>query len=169
MGVVNTKSTLVTNADAAVQVLNKQTEDGGRLREKIATVETVNGDSIASTYRFFRVKSSDRVSSLLLDSDDIGATTIADFGLYDIAAAGGAVVDADFFASAVSLKDGALANTDITHESGVIDAANYGKQVWEQLGLTADPKKVYDVAATLTAAADAAGTITLRMRYSDGN
>lgn len=169
MGVVNTKSTLVTNADATQQSLAAQIVDGGRLREKVATLETANGDSIASTYRFFRVHSSHRVAELIIDSDDIGTTTIADFGLYDIAAAGGAVVDADFFASAVSLKDGALANTNITHESGVVDAANYGKAIWEQLGLTSDPKKVYDVVATLTAAADAAGTITLRMKYADGN
>ena len=169
MAVVNTKSTLVTNADASQQSLASQLVDGGRLREKIATLETVSGNSSTSTYRFFRVHSSHRVSKLILDSDDIGTTTIADFGLYDIAANGGAVVDADFFASAVSLKDGALANTDITHESGVVDLPNYGKALWEQLGLSADPKKFYDVAATLTADADAAGTITLRLFYVDGN
>lgn len=169
MGVVNTKSALVTNADASQQSLAAQLVDGGRLREKIDTIETADGDSIGSTYRFFRVHSSHRVTDLFLDSDDIGTTTIADFGLYNIAANGGAVVDADFFASAVSLKDGAVANTNIVHESGVVDLPNYGKAIWEQLNLAADPKKFYDVAATLTAAADAAGTITLRMRYVDGN
>lgn len=169
MAVVNTKSTLVTNADATTQSLTKMTEDGGRLREKIATLETVSGDSIASTYRFFRVASNVRVSSLQLFCDDIGTTTIADFGLYDTAANGGAAVDADFFGSAVSLKDGAVAGTDITYESAVVDLPNYGKTLWEQLGLSADPRKYYDVVATLTAAADAAGTITLKLRYVDGN
>lgn len=169
MAVVNTKSTQVTNDDASQQSLNSTLVSGGRLREKVATLETANGDSIASVYRFVRVYSGWRISDVILDSDDIGTTTIADFGLYDTAANGGAAVDADFFASAQSLKDGALANTNITYESGVVDIANKGKALWEQLGLSADPKKFYDVAATLTAAADAAGTITLRVRYVDGN
>lgn len=171
MAVVNTKSTQITNADASQQTLNKSVVANGRIKENIATLETVNGDSIASVYRFFRVRSNWRVTDLILDSDDIGTTTIADFGLYKTAAAGGAVVDADFFASAVSLKDGALANSNITHESGtgVVDLPNYGKMLWEQLGLSADPNTEYDVCATLTAAADAAGTITLRVRYLDGN
>lgn len=165
--VVNTKSTTITNLDAAQVVRAKAFANGAPIKEWIETLETVNGDSIASVYRFFRVPSWIRVSDLILDSDDIGTTTIADFGLYDTSANGGAVVDADFFASAVSLKDGALANSNITHESGVIDAANYGKRIWEQLGLSADPQKYYDVCATLTAAADAAGTMTLRLKGTE--
>jgi hypothetical protein len=165
--VVNTKSTTITNLDAAQVVRAKAFANSAPIKEWIETLETVNGDSIASTYRFFRVPSWLRVSDLILDSDDIGTTTIADFGLYKTAADGGAVVDADFFASAQSLSGGALANTNITHESGVIDAANYGKRLWEQLGLSSDPQIYYDVVATLTAAADAAGTITLRLRGSE--
>jgi hypothetical protein len=168
MAVVNTKSTTITNLEASPIVLTNPLKSRGRLRESIETLETANGDSIASTYRFLRVHSSWRISDVILDSDDIGTTTIADFGLYKTTGDGGAVVDADFFASAVSLKDGALANTNITKESGVVDIANSGKALWEQLALTTDPGLFYDVTATLTAAADAAGTITLRVRYVDG-
>ena len=74
-------------------------------------------------------------------------------------------MDADFFGSAVSLKDGALNGTDITHESAVFDPDDIEKMIWQALGLSADPKIMYDVAATLTAAADAAGTISLKIRY----
>ena len=169
MAVVNTKSTLVTNADATTQTLNNNVNDGGRLRSKVATLEAVSGDSIGSTYRFMRVPSNARVDALLISSDDIGTTTVADFGLYRSAADGGAVVDADFFASALVLNAGALAKVDITYESAVVDTPNHGKALWEQLGLSADPKVFYDVCATLTAAADAAGTITLRCQYIDGN
>jgi hypothetical protein len=169
MAVVNTKSTLVTNADSTTQTLNAMSNDGGKLRSKIGTLEAVSGDSIGSTYRLVRVPSNARVDAVLLTSDDIGTTTIADFGLYRTAADGGAVVDADFFGSAVNLSSGALAKTDITYESAVVDAANHGKMLWEQLGLSADPRVMYDVTATLTAAADAAGTITLRVNYVDGN
>lgn len=164
MAVVNTKSTTITNLDAAQVTHAKAYASGGAIKEWVETLETANGDSIASVYRFFRVPSWIRVTDVILDSDDIGTTTIADFGLYDTAANGGAVVDADFFGSAVSLKDGALANSNITKESAVVDIANSGKRLWEQLGLSADPQKYYDVCATLTAAADAAGTITLRLR-----
>lgn len=169
MAVVNTKSTSVTNADASTQALGKQLNQGGRLREKCETVEVANGDSANSTYRFFRIKSGDRVSDLIMDSDDIGTTTTYDLGLYRNAADGGAVVDADFFASAVVVNAGALSNQLVARESGVVDIANRHKAIWEQLGLTSDPRIDYDVVATLVGAADGAGTLTLTMRYIDGN
>lgn len=168
MSVVNTKSTAVTNADATPVDLTGAYLSNGRLRESVGTVETANGDSVASVYRVARIPSHARVSQILLYSDDIGTTTIADLGLYQTAANGGAVVDADLFASAVSLKDGALSAVDVTHESAVFDIAHVERRLWEALGLTADPKVWYDVAFTLTGAADAAGTITAKIRYVDG-
>ena len=168
MAVVAVKSTQITNLDATPVVESPAYQNHGRLREMAESVTITSGDSIASVYRILRVWSSWRVSELILDSPDIGTTTVADFGLYKSAEYGGAVADADFFGSAVSLKDGALAKTDITRESGVITIANADTRIWEQLGLTADPKCWYDVAATLTAAADATGEIGLRLRYVDG-
>lgn len=165
MAVVDTKSTYVTNADATPVELNPSYQNG-TLREQVATIEATSGDSIGSTYRMLRVFSGWRISDLIIDSDDIGTTAAADVGLYDVASVNaGAVVDADFFASALSLSGGALAATNITHESAVIDVANKGKRIWEQLALTTDPGKWYDIVLTLTAATDAAGTITLRARY----
>jgi len=165
MAVVATKSTYVTNADATPVDLNPSYQNGV-LHEQVATIEATSGDSIASTYRMLRVWSGWRICDLLVDSDDIGTTTAGDVGLYDIAANNsGAVVDADFFASALSLSGGALSNQNITHESAVVDVANKYKRLWEQLALTSDPGKWYDIAVTLTAAADAAGTITMRVRY----
>lgn len=165
MAVVNTKSTSITNLDAGD--LNPDYKSRGVLREAVDTLETVNGDSIGSTYRTVRLWSGWRVSDVIIDSDDIGATTAADVGLYRTAADGGAVVDADFFASALVLNAGALSGSNVTHESGVVDIANKGKRLWEQLGLTADPGLWYDLALTLTAAADAAGTITTRVRFAE--
>lgn len=165
MAVVNTKSTSITNLDAGD--LNPDYKSRGVLREAVDTLETVNGDSIGSTYRTVRLWSGWRVSDVIIDSDDIGATTAADVGLYRTAADGGAVVDADFFASALVLNAGALSGSNVTHESAVVDIANKGKRLWEQLGLTADPGLWYDLALTLTAAADAAGTITTRVRFAE--
>ena len=165
MAVVNTKSTTITNLDAAQVTRAKAFANGAPLKEWIETLEAVNGDSIGSTYRFFRVPSWLRVSDLLADCDAI-TTCAGDVGLYRTAADGGAVVDADFFASAQSLA-AALVNSNIVHESAVVDAPNYGKRIWEQLALTTDPQIYYDVVVTLTAAAASAGTITLRLRGTE--
>jgi len=173
MAVVNTKSTAVTNADAATQTNLSLKIAGGRLRESVGTVEAVNGDSIGSTFRLARIRSNDRVSRVLLSCDAISSCA-GDVGIYDIAANGGAVVDADFFASAQSLAS-ALVNADVTHEADAADAgAGFGhadveKPLWQALGLAADPYKLYDIAVTLTAAAAANGTIAMKVQYVNGN
>jgi hypothetical protein len=165
MAVVAYKSAGITNRDAVPSTKNNAQIDGGMSQRAVATIETVNGDSIASTYAMVQIPSNAVINQVLLYSDDIGTTTIADFGIYQTTENGGAVVDADFFASAVSLKDGALNGTDITHESGVFNIDDAEKPLWSALGLTADPCRMYDIVATLTAAADAAGTITLKVSY----
>jgi len=166
MAVVAVKSTLITNADATPAVLNSPRVDGGFERIEVATAAITSGDSIDSTYRMFRVPSNAVMTDLRIYSPDIGTTTISDIGLYRTAKDGGAVVDADFFASALSLKDGAINGTDVLHESAVFSIANSGKELWDALGLTSDPSVFYDVAFTLTAAADATGTVKLIGRYA---
>jgi hypothetical protein len=147
-------------------VLNNPRVDGGFERVSVATAAITSGDSVASTYRMFRVPSNAVMTDLRIYAPDIGTTTISDIGLYDTAAAGGAVVDADFFASALSLKDGALNGTDVLHEAAVFTIANSGKELWDALGLTSDPHKFYDVALTLTGAADATATVKLVGRFT---
>lgn len=169
MAVVNTLSTTVTNLDANPAVQNPAYKHHGRLRESIEYVTIASGDSTGSTFRLFRCWSGWRVSELLLDSPDIGTTTVADVGLYDTALNGGAVVDADFFGSAVSLKDGAVVKSDVVVESAVVTLTNRTKRIYEQLGLTTDPGKYYDVVLTLTGDADAGGSVLGRMRYVDGS
>lgn len=164
MAVVERLSGVITDRDASPRV-KIQPYLEGRLKEVCGTLETVSGDSIGSTYRLFQVPSNARISQLLLYSDDIGTTTIADFGIYQTTANGGAVVDADFFGSAVSLKDGALNGSDITHESAIFGLEDMEKPLWEALGLSADSNRFYDVVATLTAAADAAATLSALLRY----
>ncbi len=166
MAVVAVKSTLVTNADATPAVLNNPRVDGGYERIEVSTVAITSGDTTASTYRMFRVPSNAVMTDLRIYSPDIGTTTIADIGLYRTAKDGGAVQDADFFASALSLKDGALNGVDVLHEAAVFTIANSGKELWDALGLTSDPSVFYDVALTLTADADATGTVKLIGRYA---
>lgn len=165
MAVVSTKSSVITNRDATPAVLSNANLLKGTMLEAVGMVEAANGDSIGSKYFMVTVPSNARISQVLLSCDDIGTTTIADVGVYKSTADGGTVVDADFFGSAVSLKDGALTNSDVTHESGAYDIDDSEKMLWSALGLTADPNINYDIILTLTAAADAAGTIVLKVRY----
>ena len=167
MAVVAVKSTSVTNANAIPRVQNSiGLADGAVYRAINDTVAVASGDSIGSTYRVGKIRSSDWVDRIRLVSADIGTTAAADLGLYDLltAANGGAVVDADFFGSAVSLSGGAI-DSDVSFESAAAGGlyTNGTKRVWEALGLSADPQKEYDVALTLTAAADAAGTVLMRL------
>lgn len=150
------KSTIITNADATPTVINTAQLANGRERSMRGVVTATTTKDAGSTYRFFRIKSNDLVKQLLLDNASWGASCTADFGLYKTAADGGAVVDADFFASAVDMNTANRA-LDITRESGVITVANMEKSVWELLGLSADPQIEYDVAATLVAATAATG------------
>lgn len=167
MAVVAVKSTSVTNQTATPRVQNGiGLENGQVIRAINDTVAVANGDSIGSTYRVGKIRSTDYVDRIRMVSADIGTTTVADVGLYDVsqATSAGAVVDADFFGSAVSLSGGAI-DSDVTFESAAAGGlyTNGTKRVWEALGLTSDPNKEYDVTLTLTAAADAAGTVALRV------
>ncbi len=169
MSVVNVKSGVITNRDATPKVLSNANIAGAHLKEAVGTVISTSGDSIDSVYRFCQIPSNARVSQVLLYCDDLGSTTIGDVGLHDTTENGGAVVDRDFFASAVSLKDGALNGTDVTHEAaGAFDIDDAEKMVWQCIsGLTADPKKLYDVTIMLTAANNGTGDITLKVTYTE--
>lgn len=155
------KSVPITNADATPAVLNKANVDGGRERHKRGVAVAVLGAAdVGSTYRFFRIKSNDLVTRLLLDNIAFGGAAAMDIGLYKTAKDGGAVVDADFFASAQAVV-AAQRSIDVLRESGVITVANMEKRVWELLGLTEDPNIDYDVTGTVTTIFAAAGAMCL--------
>lgn len=169
MAVVNTKSVIITNADAGV--LNNANAFRGSLREASGTLEAVNGDSIGSVYRLNRVPSNARISQVLISNDAI-TTCAGDVGVYQTAANGGAVVVAAAFGSAVSLA-AAQVNVDVTHEADPTDGnandmglADVEKMLWQVLNLASDPRVEFDIAVTLTAAAASAGTVSLKTRYA---
>lgn len=168
MAVENRKATAVTNGDSASQTLNNKRVEGAVLKESVGTIALANGDSIASVLRFCRVPSSARVSEVLVFCDAVTSGAM-DFGVYRTAADGGAAVDADLFASAVSIATAITVGTNITHESGVYGIEDIEQPLWQALGLTADPKVQYDLAGTLTAATTAAGDVSIKVRYCDGN
>ena len=159
------KSTAITNADATPPVANPRHLQG-HLFEAVGTVEAGAGDT-SSTYRMVRVPSWCRISEIQLFSDDVGAAGAVDIGIYQIAANGGAVVDADCFASAVDVNTAALNGSIVTYEAGLSTAQidDIEKQLWEQLGLSSDPKRYYDIVLTPSTGLGTGGTLSLRVRY----
>jgi hypothetical protein len=170
MAVEARKTAQIANMDAVPIVMAPANIMDGNMKVAVGTVEVVNADSIASTYRMVRLPSNAIVQRVLLSCDAI-TSAAADVGVYQTAQFGGAVVDADFFASAQSIAS-ALVNTDVTHEADAADAgagnglADAEKMLWQGLGLTADPGRDYDIVATLTAAATATGTLTMRVFFT---
>lgn len=158
MAVVNTNS---ANVAAALAAGAERVFPGHKLHHFNGQVEAANGDSIGSTYRLATIPSNFVPIKLELAWDALGGTCAADVGIYEMGASG-AVVDADEFASGVSLVN-AGAWTSELEESGAADIAKMGQPLWQRLGLTAQPVpgKSYDIVATLTAASAAAGTVAM--------
>jgi hypothetical protein len=171
MAVVNLKTAQITNRDAVPIVMQPANIAEGMKRGAVGTIELANGDSIASTYRFFQVPSNAVIHNLQLYCDAI-TSGAGDIGIYQTPDNGGAVVDVDFFASAQSIASAITTGTEVQHEADATDAgAGFGladieKMLWQALGLTADPVRYYDVVLTLTAATTAAGTVALKCTYT---
>lgn len=160
MGVVAIKSAAITNRIAGT--LSNANISKGDVQSFVGACTITSGDDIASTYNFGSIPSNAVVNSIKLTSPDLGATTIANFGLSKV---DGTVVDADFFVATQTLKDGALDCKEVGFLN-VLANANGEKMVWQALNLSADPCISYDVVATLTAAADATGVVVVKGQYT---
>lgn len=165
MAVVVVKSTGMTNRDATPRVINNPAAFKQLVQGFLGQAVVTSGNSTGSTYLFGQIPSNAVVRSVRVSAPDIGTTTTMDIGLYRSTADGSAVVDADFFAAAVVLNAGAIANTDVTRLN-VATIALCEKMVWELLGLSADPKVIYDVVGTLVGAADGTGTMMVDAAFA---
>lgn len=161
MAVVNTKTTKIASDDTNELKIG---HSGRPVMSLTGTVEAANGDSSTSTFRVLRIASNYVPLKLELAWDALGGSAAANVGLYQVAANGGAVVDADAFASAVSLVSAGTWTSEL-EEATAADIAKVGQPLWQRLGLTADPGVAYDVVVTLTAASAAAATISAKMDY----
>ena len=165
MAVVNTKSTEVSNLDSAVQTLNPAGTSHARSYSKVATVETAAADDDGSVYRFFRVHSSWVILSLVIYCDAITSGTDFDVGLYQTAANGGAVVDADAYINTIDLSSALRSGTEVRYggaNGGANGVETVGQKVWQNAALSADSNRYYDICATGNTVGSAAGTISMR-------
>lgn len=163
MAVVQTDSTIVGNLDATPVVHNHVTLMGGRVRVQRATVEVAAADDDASVYRMFRVQSNWAIVSIVKFNDAITGGTAYDFGIYNTAANGNAVVDDDVYAKDLDLSSADTSGTEIAFEQR--DIANIEKYIWEDAGLSADPVTEYDLGFKADTVGTAAGTISVVLQY----
>lgn len=160
------KSTPITNAEATPRVFNNSAVENGGVRQSVATVEAAAAADAGSTYRMMRIPSNASGVTLIFACDDLGTTATVNIGLHQTTANGGAVVDADFFASAVDCNAAAVAPTHVEHESAVYGIEDIEMPLWEALGLSADPKIDYDIVITSVGDIDADGTMSLKAQWA---
>lgn len=170
MGIANTKCTTVTNLDATPATLNDKRLMGGILKEQVGTVEIAAADDNNSVYRVGRVHSSWRISDIIRYNDAITSGTDFDVGLYDTAANGGAVINVNAFADAVSLASASVTGTNDLYEAGSdVGVEDIEQEVWQMAGLSSDPNKFMDVCYTGVTVGSGAGTLSVKIRYVDGD
>lgn len=165
MAVVDKKSTIITNRDATPVVFANSVNQKAQINGSYAYVTFASGDSANSIGRILSVPSNARVHSLHVVCGALGGSCAGDIGVYRNTKDGGAVVDADFFASAVSFVS-ALTHTDVINESGVNNVTKQSQPIWQALGLTEDPQSTFDICVTLTADTAANNSIGLALGYA---
>jgi hypothetical protein len=163
----NVNSTWIGNAVASPVVLTTSNKSAGRMftAKSVATVSATQASG--DTIRLVRVPSNARIDAVLLTTGDATTAGAIDIGVYQTAGNGGAVVDADLFASALALTGGPFTRSDQTWESGQYTYAESCRPLWEALGLSVDPNRDYDIVATVTTTGDGMGTtMVLEVQYA---
>lgn len=150
MAVTNRNSSAIANLVAVPRVINKPALAGGMVRAFPGVVTSAADDEATSIYRFCRVPSNACIFSVLYSGADASSAGAIDVGVYQTAENGGAVVDADLFASAFALTAGPDHNTELAFESTQYTFAESVTPLWAALGLSSDPCIDYDIAATIT-------------------
>jgi hypothetical protein len=185
MGVVNTKSTVVSNYDAQPRILTSGFLAGANDTNTAATVAAVSTDSIGSTYRFCFIPSGVRVIDIQIQNDATTAgvwqlgvynntqqpCTTNTAGVLTTSAAGAVpVTNANvIFGTGISTA-AAQATWKSVYSPTILAAAytagNIGLRVWELLGLAADPFYEFHLVLTATTAPTANGNISLAMTWA---
>lgn len=163
----NVNSTWITNAVATPKVLTDSNRSEGRVfsAKSAATVSaTIPAND---TVRMVRVPSNARIDQVLLSTGDATTGGAINIGIWQTEENGGAVVDADLFASALALTGGPFNNSDQTFESGEYTYAECVKPLWDVLGLSADPGREYDVVCQVSTTGNGMDTtIVLEVRFA---
>lgn len=162
MAITYNNSDLMANTFASPGLLNPSGLDHTRTRINRGTFTPITTDSSGSIYRICQVQSGDWAINLLVSNTALGATGSFNFGLYTpnngSVTVAPVAVSASLFAAAQALT-AAGAFTSI--RLAALTAASLKQQIWQMLGLSADPKLTYDLCATSTTAIAANGTVAV--------
>ena len=155
------KSPSITNREAVPRTINNPGAGGaGVLRVTQGYFASVTAAlSITSIIRLCEIPAHATVHSVTFASAAQGAGKF-DLGLYKTNADGGAVVDQDFFATAIDCTS-AVVLTDETNESTTNTIAKQNQPIWQAAGVTAPgpaPGTMYDVCAVVVATDVTTGT-----------
>lgn len=170
MAVTTTEHSAIIDAIAATPpTLVSPGVYGGNVKVQIARVSIADNDDVGSIYRMFRVKSTDTVLSIKYFTPDTLTAMAADVGLYRTQADGGAVVDADAYASAASFATAnVLAGVELAFEARGVGVL--GQPVWDDIaGQSTDTRTSYDIAVTITTQVTDPGTLTMVLLYVENN
>ena len=161
------KGTAIANRQANPRVLNNPGQGEGAVEKcTYGVLASVTASlSITSIIRLVQVPSNAVVTDLRLSSGAQGAGAF-DIGVYRTNNDGGAVVDQDFFATAVSCA-AAVVNVDELNESTTNTLTKQAQPLWQAVGMTTDPKSDLDLACTVatTDVTTGTGALALRARY----
>lgn len=120
--------------------------------------------------RMISLRSTDRLMELWLAGDGAATAGAVNVGAHTAGAEhDGAVIDADYFATAVASPSTA-ARAEILAERSAATGVNMGKPLWEMLGLSADPGGYIDLTLTpSTTFTDTAPVVVLAALYTAGD
>lgn len=157
------KSTAITNLDATPPV--RTTDLGMRVQHAFATVTGTTGVTSGSTYQLFRLPSNAKLESLELWLDAAVTTFAGDVTLYysdnaldgSVSKAGTGQVAAHVYSTALDLH--ATTAPKEVYRGGNITAAGLGKELWQDAGLSADPKVFFDVVIVTTSTTSGAPVV----------
>lgn len=163
------KSASITNDTANPTVQNTSGKGApGRLRMSDDYVTTTSGVTVGSTYRMVRLPTTARVKRITWEAAAMTQGSF-DVGVYysigNAASVLGAVVDADFFASATAAASAVPAGTEITNESGTYTLDKRGMPLWQAVGASADPGGNYDIVFTSTNTITAGALLGVRVEW----
>lgn len=176
MGIVNTKSTTITNRDAVPAVINDGRLERGTHKSAVGSVAVGAADSATSFYPLVAVPSTAMVRAVLATAP-AGMTTLAgNVGVFKNTKASGASTTGvaaftgsdTIFAAATSFAS-ALNRSDVTNANSNAYGTDKREQpLWQAIGLSADPGGTFDIGVVVTTAnTGAAGRLGLEVQYVD--
>lgn len=155
MAVVNTKSTVITNADQGV--LSDRKFARARLLSSTGFVNKAAADSNASVFRFARLPSNAIIRAITVNADAaITAGTAYQLAGYDTPSANGGVVIGNLTSFGAALDLSAAGIKSVRPAAGDVE-----KTLWQLLGLATDPGKSIDIALLATTAGSTAANISM--------